>query len=501
MSLRKFMHPENKYKTPPNFKELANLYSDFRENVTVDLSGKLRYNFNSGESLRILTKTLLQHDFNINVKIPVDKLVPALPLRLNYVHWINDLTKHAGFSEVSGIDIGTGAIAIYPLLCAKLYGWKIIGTDIDDSTIKTAKDNIKKNNLEYLINIISVDGTNIIKDAVLTSTYSFTMCNPPFFDVDDINGRKKKRTPPKNASTGSEAELLVDGGEKSFVSKMMDESLELKNQVKIYTTMLGQKTSLAFCRSELKKRNIENSTWTEFCQGHTKRWGLAWTFMSKDQLNLSTAPVIRTRLVAAANKSKDHNTTELKFPFNDKYKNIENIITAFKEWINELKIEIKEIKLDDEETNCWTCQLTAQNNTWTHARRKRRIAMQLAKRDSKKSRLSEDEETTSSIVEEKNNDESPVDSSPTEHHLPFLNITLGIGKLNEGSDGEENKEENEYIKIFMIYHNGEGGKNGLESFKQYLINKLGIRDYFQQRNKQINSKSPKKKKKKRMSGK
>lgn len=33
MPLRKYMHPKNKYKIPPNFKELAKLYPEFHNNV------------------------------------------------------------------------------------------------------------------------------------------------------------------------------------------------------------------------------------------------------------------------------------------------------------------------------------------------------------------------------------------------------------------------------------------------------------------------------------
>ena len=56
-----------------------------------------------------MTKTLLKHDFNLNVAIPPNKLVPALSLRLNYVLWIEDLLQHSkvtDMTKVTGIDIG-----------------------------------------------------------------------------------------------------------------------------------------------------------------------------------------------------------------------------------------------------------------------------------------------------------------------------------------------------------------------------------------------------------
>lgn len=57
----------------------------------------------------MLAKTLLKHDFDIDVDIPPTNLVPAVPSRLNYVLWIEDLVKYAGvtdMSSISGIDIG-----------------------------------------------------------------------------------------------------------------------------------------------------------------------------------------------------------------------------------------------------------------------------------------------------------------------------------------------------------------------------------------------------------
>lgn len=57
----------------------------------------------------MLTEVLLKHDFNLEVKIPPNKLVPTLPLRINYILWIEDLMKYISFNEmqeVIGIDIG-----------------------------------------------------------------------------------------------------------------------------------------------------------------------------------------------------------------------------------------------------------------------------------------------------------------------------------------------------------------------------------------------------------
>jgi methyltransferase len=67
--------------------------------------------FKNREALRALTTTLLQKDFGLRVEIPLNRMVPTLPLRLNYLLWIEDLL-HFSVSltegQTKGVDIGTG---------------------------------------------------------------------------------------------------------------------------------------------------------------------------------------------------------------------------------------------------------------------------------------------------------------------------------------------------------------------------------------------------------
>lgn len=56
--------------------------------------------------MAILTKCLLQKDFDLKVDFPINRLIPTLPLRLNYILWIEDILNTFGIKEVSGVDIG-----------------------------------------------------------------------------------------------------------------------------------------------------------------------------------------------------------------------------------------------------------------------------------------------------------------------------------------------------------------------------------------------------------
>lgn len=42
--------------------------------------------------------------------------------------------------------------------------------------------------------------------------------------------------------------------------------------------MLGKKESLIELKSYLKQKNVSNVSETQFCQGHTMRWAIAWSF-------------------------------------------------------------------------------------------------------------------------------------------------------------------------------------------------------------------------------
>lgn len=46
--------------------------------------------------------------------------------------------------------------------------------------------------------------------------------------------------------------------------------------------MVGQKSSLAPLKKLLREASVVSFKQTEFCQGHTTRWGLAWTFLDID---------------------------------------------------------------------------------------------------------------------------------------------------------------------------------------------------------------------------
>lgn len=63
-------------------------------------------NFKEPEAVRALTCTLLKEDFGLAIEIPLERLIPTVPLRLNYIHWVEDLIDGQKQPR-RGIDIGT----------------------------------------------------------------------------------------------------------------------------------------------------------------------------------------------------------------------------------------------------------------------------------------------------------------------------------------------------------------------------------------------------------
>ncbi|KAM0726534.1 RNA N6-adenosine-methyltransferase mettl16 [Formica fusca] len=502
MNVKKYIHPRNKYKKPPDYKQLAVLYPEFRKIAIMDIAGKVRIDFQNKKSLRVLTETLLKHDFDLHVSIPPDNLNPAITLRMNYVLWIEDLMKHfkLEMDKIAGIDIGTGAICIYALLLAKIYGCHVIGTEVDKKSMEYAEKCIARNNLQNLIKVVTVNSDGIFKDAMEDDKiYDFSMCNPPFFESDDNGERIAKVLPPRNAPSGNDSELKTTGGEVAFVTRMIDESIDLGNRIKIYTTMIGRKVDLFDLKKLIRSKNIENITWTEFCQGHTTRWGLAWSFLPKNVLDLSSAPVIRKSGKSIVQSLKKDSKTLITFPKNDKFSCMENLVSFFRTTAEELNIKLQDLSIPEDSSDSWLGRITVREKSWEHARRKRRLAQQIALKRVKdkdeehnKVNVKTGEYSNSiSIIKEPNdikqdnkNSSDKISSIRAENEessdkkvfecVPLLTCKLWIEI--ESSECEEAIVQSDIFRIWMIFENGSGGLDALQSLRQYLINKLDVRE-------------------------
>ncbi|KAJ7665995.1 S-adenosyl-L-methionine dependent methyltransferase [Mycena polygramma] len=284
------MHPRNPYITPPDFRQLAEAYPALKP-CLVPYSGGFSIDFKNEASQRRLTEALLHRDFDISLTMPMNRLCPpvsfTLPMKLNYVFWIQDVigtVESLGREPVSGMDIGTGASAVYPLLSCRLNpDWTFIATDVDELSLNSARSNVEQNGLAARIQVYetTVEApffAPLHEDRNMT--IDFTMCNPPFYSSreDVAASADSKEFEPNAVCTGADVEMITEGGESSFVRRMVDESVQLRERCRWYTSMLGKMSSLTEVIGAIREHGIDNYGITEFIQGSTRRWAVVWSF-------------------------------------------------------------------------------------------------------------------------------------------------------------------------------------------------------------------------------
>uniref|UniRef100_A0A8C5K8T4 U6 small nuclear RNA (adenine-(43)-N(6))-methyltransferase n=1 Tax=Jaculus jaculus TaxID=51337 RepID=A0A8C5K8T4_JACJA len=255
MALSKSMHARNRYKDkPPDFVYLASKYPDFKQHVQINLNGRVRKTLDFVEDLigpQVSDKSTLRR----------------------------------------GTDIGTGA----SLLGATLNGWYFLATEVDDMCYNYAKKNVEQNNLSDFINVVKVPQKTLLMDALKEESeivYDFCMCNPPFFanQLEDkgVNSRNPRRPSSSSVNTGGITEIMAEGGELQFVKRIIHDSLQLKKRLRWYSCILAP------LKEELGIQEVPKVTFTEFCQGRTMRWALAWSFY--DDVTVPSPPSKRRKL-------------------------------------------------------------------------------------------------------------------------------------------------------------------------------------------------------------
>ncbi|KAF5585479.1 23S rRNA (-N6)-methyltransferase [Fusarium pseudoanthophilum] len=292
-------HYTELYSKAPDFQQLALQDADFAR-----LWNKHKTDFfKDPECVMQLTKSLLKLDFGLKLELPDDRLCPPVLNRHNYLLWLKDLLDSTSYEkqdrQIVGLDIGTGASCIYPLMGCTERDWEFIATgnpfttpltiaplirtDIDPKSLEYAYKNVILNELGNRIKVVGRKPTDALipLDDLKINNISFTMSNPPFYKSEEelLESARKKSRPPFTACTGAKVEMVTDGGEIAFVDRMLKESLVLQERVQWYTSMFGFLTSLIEFVDKLREHKIDNYAVTEFVQGSkTRRWAVAWSF-------------------------------------------------------------------------------------------------------------------------------------------------------------------------------------------------------------------------------
>jgi 23S rRNA (adenine1618-N6)-methyltransferase len=321
------MHPRNFFAAAnPDFAALAATHPRLLPYLVETKDGRRTIDFASWDATVELNRALLDTFYGVkHWDVPRGHLCPPAANRANYVHWIEDLLElsrpasasaSAAGPAVVGLDVGVGASCVYPLIGASLNGWRFVGIDVTDVAVASARANAAGNPaIRHLIEIRDArtfrdSGTSeaeAANDATRTrtqtgtqtrtndsraaagsllfpailehETFTFCVCNPPFFDSDRAAGARRRKNPGSDFG-GSDAETSFPGGERAFTARLFQDSLALRGRVHWFTTMCGKKETVKHLRRARASRDARVAAvrTTVFRQGKTARWGVAWSF-------------------------------------------------------------------------------------------------------------------------------------------------------------------------------------------------------------------------------
>ena len=283
--------------------------------------------FSNLEAVRALNAALLAADYGIDhwseLILNPTFLCPPIPGRADYIHHVADILgdSHAGDDmevptgpSIRGLDIGTGATLIYPLLGTQSYGWSFVATDIDPQSIASSQAILQANVLEDTIEVRLQSHQNCMLQNLFddTTVFDFVMCNPPFYEsaaayqkennrkVRNLQKNSQKRNPRNqdyvsapSKSTGSNnfgggpSELWYPGGEVAFVTKLIQESWDIHSrktgaatlQCLWFSSLISRKDHLPQLIQRLEQTGVKNIRVVPMGQGGSKTSNiLFWSF-------------------------------------------------------------------------------------------------------------------------------------------------------------------------------------------------------------------------------
>ncbi len=295
----KTLHPRNLHNNRYDFKELIKTKLELQEFVKPNKYGDLSIDFADPQAVISLNKALLAHFYGIkDYTIPEGYLCPPIPGRVDYIHHIADLLAISNNgvipkgNTVKGLDVGIGANGIYAIIGASVYDWDFVGSDIEIESIKSVENIVNSNeSLKGKIECkLQLNSQNIFTGIINKDDfYNFTICNPPFHkslkDAMDGNKRKiqnlTKQKITKNTLNfgGKNNELWCKGGEIAFITNMIKESLEFKNNVLWFTTLVSKKENLPLIYKKLEDINVSEIKIIDMSQGQKITRVIAWSFL------------------------------------------------------------------------------------------------------------------------------------------------------------------------------------------------------------------------------
>ena len=299
------LHPRNPHQGRYDFTLLCQASPALQRFVLSGPKGAT-IDFADAAAVKALNQALLAHYYAIqNWDIPDGYLCPPIPGRADYVHSLADLLAscHRGKvptgAEITVLDVGIGANAIYPIIGHHAYGWSFIGADIDAGALQSVAAICAENpSLAAALqcrrqpDVQQIFG-NIIQPGEIID---LTLCNPPFHaSADDaaagsvrklrnLNSQKPRNQQQANLDRarlnfgGRNNELWCDGGELAFIRRMIRDSQRFAAQVFWFSTLVSKGENVAPIRKALQAAKAVDVRVIEMTQGQKISRLVAWTY-------------------------------------------------------------------------------------------------------------------------------------------------------------------------------------------------------------------------------
>ncbi len=298
------LHPRNRHQGRYDFAALIAVEPRLKAFVIINPYGKQSIDFANPAAVRVFNAALLKQLYGIkDWQIPEGYLCPPVPGRADYIHGLADLLasdakgvipRGAGFTA---LDVGTGANCIYPLLGQHDYGWRFIASDIDVQALANARQTLRANALDKVIELRLQSDKSAFFKGVLRADERIvcTLCNPPFHSsaAEASTGSERKwrnlgkqdpqRKLPALNFGGKSNELWCKGGELTFVRNMIKESKDYAEQVLWFTTLVSKSAHIRLLQRVLKQVGAVDVQVCSMAQGQKQSRFLAWTFHTAEQ--------------------------------------------------------------------------------------------------------------------------------------------------------------------------------------------------------------------------
>ena len=293
------LHPRNRHQAPYDFAALCLRTPELQPFVFVNPYGASTIDFADPAAVKALNKALLALHYGIlHWDLPAGYLCPPIPGRVDYLHRVADLLAESAGKVPTGkgvrvLDVGVGANCIYPLLGAREYGWRFVGSDIDPVSVKAASLLANSNGLGNQIECrLQCRAGDIFQGIVAPrERFALTLCNPPFHAslAEASKGTERKlrnlgkevKDKPVLNFGGQKAELWCEGGEAAFLAAMINQSRAFAEQCLWFSSLVSKKENLPAAKKALTRVGARQVRVLEMAQGNKVSRVLAWTFFDE----------------------------------------------------------------------------------------------------------------------------------------------------------------------------------------------------------------------------